>query len=367
MNLATSILFYTYLASAAVLVIYYLVFFSKLLKRKDESPRKSEPISVVIAARNEGENLKENLPKILEQDYPNFEVVVINDSSFDITETVIYDLQLQYPHLKMTNIEESQKTFSGKKLPLTLGFKKAEHNNLLLTDADCYPLSNQWLKRMSSGYDKDFVIGYSPYRKSKGILNQLIRLDNTFSGQMYISMALSGQAYMGVGRNLGYKKDWFFQQGGFRSQYHIPSGDDDLLVNKFVKKDNYSVVLSEESMTETPTKKSLSEWYKQKRRHLSTSTHYKSKTKFLLGLYHSAQVLFYLCLILLMINKIALWWGLGAFATKTIIQLLISSKGFKKLKAGDLVALIPIYEPILLTLAGVVTLSLRFSKNIKWK
>jgi len=368
MNIATAILFYSFITSCVVLLFYYINFFLKLSK---ESQQKTEgnlpPISIVIAARNESKNLTKNIPIFLTQDYPDFEVVVVNDDSKDNTDEIMHAMMKEHDNLEVTHINSTQKTFSGKKLPLTLGIKKAKYERIIFTDADCFPKSNQWLKTMARSYDKDFVIGYSPYAKTKGLLNSIIRFDAVQIGLQYLSFAKAGLPYMGVGRNLGYRKEKFFSVGGFRSQYHIPSGDDDLFVNQFIKKDNYRIEYDQASFIYSEPNRTWPGWWKQKRRHLSTANYYKFSTKFLLGTYHLAQIVFYLSLILLLVNHISIIVVLSLFLGKTIIQLLISSRAFPKLEGRDLVALIPIYEPVLLILGILVTVSLRFSKNIKWK
>jgi len=368
MNIATAILFYSFVCSCVVLITYYLYFFIRIGRTKKSGYTDAlPPISVVISARNEGANLAKNIPLILEQDYPEFEVVVVNDDSSDNTDDIIHKLMNNHSNLEITHINSTQKTFSGKKLPLTLGIKKAKYDRLIFTDADCYPESKSWLKEMASAYDREFVIGYSPYAKSKGLLNKIIRYDATQIGILYLSFAMAGKPYMGVGRNLGYSKTKFFEVGGFRTQYHIPSGDDDLFVNQFVKKDNYRVIFTKDSFMTSFPNSTWKGWWKQKRRHLSTANNYKLGSKLLLGIYHTAQIIFFISLILLLVNQISLKVVLSLFLGKTIIQLLISSPAYSKLKGRDLLALSPIYEPILLIFGILVTVSLRFSKNIKWK
>jgi cellulose synthase/poly-beta-1,6-N-acetylglucosamine synthase-like glycosyltransferase len=368
MNIATAILFYSFVASTAILVFYYLFFFLRLKKKSPVGQtNNSGGISVIISSKNDSDNLEKNLPFILEQNYDNFEVIVVNDGADEQTDQVLFELKQNHPNLHVTHITDSQKTYSGKKLPLTLGIKKAANTQLILTDADCCPKSKNWLRSISDHFNKDIVIGYSPYTKEKGLLNMLIRYDATQIGQQYLSFAMAGFPYMGVGRNLGYNKDFFFKVGGFRNQYHIPAGDDDLFVNKFITKNNFSVVTIEDSFMYSEPSKNWRMWWKQKRRHLSTANNYKLETKMLLGFYHLSQITFYLSLILLLVNRIALPIVLGIYFGKTIIQLLISSSGFKKLKGSDLLALSPIYEPLLLLMSILVTFSLRFSNKIKWR
>ncbi len=198
----------------------------------------TEPVSVIICARNEDENLTEFLPKILTQEYPEFEVIVVNDCSWDNTETVIDEFARIFPNLKKISIKEDENYKHGKKFAVLVGIKGAKYENLVFTDADCYPSSNTWLKEMASGFTskKEILLGYGAYIKTHGFLNKLIRFDTFTIALRYLSAGMKGKAYMGVGRNLGYKKSLFFKHKGFSSHYHINSGDDDLFVNEAATK-----------------------------------------------------------------------------------------------------------------------------------
>ncbi len=224
--------------------LYFSLFVHLKLARikVEEIPEKaSEPISVIICARNEAKNLLQNLPLILEQNYPDFEVVVVNDRSWDGTKEVLDDFAKNYNNLKIVTVGEGAKFIAGKKFAATMGIKAAAHNWLVFTDADCYPASNNWLMDMQPPDDdaKEIVLGYSPYLKKDGLLNALIRFETFFTAVNYLSFALKGMPYMGVGRNMAYKKSLFFENKGFAAHMHIPSGDDDLFVNANANKQKH--------------------------------------------------------------------------------------------------------------------------------
>ncbi|MGZ4038382.1 MAG: glycosyltransferase, partial [Bacteroidia bacterium] len=227
-----------------------------------------QPVSVIICARNEDENLTEYLPKVLTQDYPEFEVLVVNDCSWDNTETVIDEFAKIFPNLKKVNIKEDAYYKHGKKFAVMVGIKGAKYENLVFTDADCVPVSDQWLKEMASGFSgtKEIVLGYGAYTKQPGFLNTLIRFDTFTIALQYLTAAIKGKAYMGVGRNLGYKKSLFFKHKGFSSHYHITSGDDDLFVNEAATPDNTNVCLSHDAITYSKAKTSFADWRRQKQR-----------------------------------------------------------------------------------------------------
>jgi biofilm PGA synthesis N-glycosyltransferase PgaC len=246
-----------------------------------------QPVSVVICARNEEKNLMENIPAIMDQDHPNFELVVVNDSSWDDTEAILKALQIRYPTIRVVNLDEEKQNMQGKKFALTLGIKAAKHDLILLTDADCVPQSPSWIREMTSRMSdhRQLVLGFSPYKKYPGWLNKIIRFDTLMIGSHYLGFANAGQPYMGVGRNLAYNKELFFKVGGFKSHYSIASGDDDLFVNQVANANNTIVHSAPESQTISEPKKNWSDWFTQKRRHFTTIPFYKASNRRMLALW----------------------------------------------------------------------------------
>ena len=215
-----------------------LAFFKK--NKYDNTSPSFEPVSVIVCARDAYEYLVDLVPKILSQDYPEFELVIVNDCSVDETTEYLKELKRAHPEVNIVTLTQSLNFFHGKKFPLSMGIKSARHELLLLTDADCLPQNDQWIKGMVSAYRKntEVVIGYGPYFKRKGLLNKLIRFDTLYTAIQYLSMALANMPYMGVGRNLSYRKSTFFKNKGFTSHYNIPSGDDDIFISQVANKRN---------------------------------------------------------------------------------------------------------------------------------
>jgi cellulose synthase/poly-beta-1,6-N-acetylglucosamine synthase-like glycosyltransferase len=267
---------------ALILQLSLLLFrFLKAGSHKNVAQGTSQPVSVIIAARNEEKNLLENVPKIMAQQHPNFEVIIVNDSSWDDTADVLKALSLSYPKLHVIHIDEEKQNMQGKKFAITLGIKAAKHDIVLLTDADCEPASEHWISAMTDHLSgqKQLSLGFSPYSYQEGWLNRIIRFDTLMIGCQYIGFARSGMPYMGVGRNLAYHKDLFFKIGGFKSHYSIASGDDDLFVNQVANAANTIAITSPESQTISSPKETWSAWFTQKRRHFSTSGLYKNSHK----------------------------------------------------------------------------------------
>ena len=322
---------------ALMLLVYYFGVFGKLAfyKPQPNYRNNTEPVSIIIAARNEMDNLERNLIPILEQDYPDFEVVVVNDCSWDGSQAWLEELQKTQPRLKVSQLIEQEKYPTGKKFALTIGIKAAKYDQLLFTDADCEPTSNQWLRLMQSQFTpgKDIVLGFSPYRKQPGFLNRFIRFETLITAQFYLSMALMGKPFMGVGRNLAYRKELFFKHKGFASHQHIMSGDDDLFVNEAATSTNTAIQIDPAAFVFTDAKKTFSSWSNQKSRHMSTGKFYKTSHKRMLGAYYAAMMLFYALVAANLLVNIYAWpFVVGIFAVKFISQTIVFYLSGKKLK-----------------------------------
>lgn len=324
----------------AVQLFYYLYFFRRLAFYK--APVKSEsqeyPVTVIVCARDEAHNLVKNLPGVLVQQYrTTHEVIVVNDNSTDDSKFLLDEFNKSFKNLLHLHLTQEAKLIPGKKFPLSMGIKTAKYEVVLLTDADCVPASEHWMQKMQEGFSNsiDIVLGYGAYYKRPGLLNKIIRFETFHSALQYLSYALAGQTYMGVGRNLSYKKDLFFRNKGFSSINHIPSGDDDLFINMVAKKNNTAIVIDPEAHTMSEPEKDWNSWLNQKYRHYTTAKFYKPKHKFLLGLYSLSHMGVYVMLVPAMIFYN--WWlPLCILAIKYLVQGIIWNKTSKKLNEADL-------------------------------
>jgi glycosyltransferase involved in cell wall biosynthesis len=322
-----------------VQVAYYLFGFIRVaLYKLKPHPVNYPPVSVIICARNEEENLKRFLPAVLQQEYPDFEVIVVNDCSYDGSQDILEHFARSHRNLVIREIKEVEGREHGKKFALTIGIKAAKHETLLLTDADCLPTSADWITHMLNGYGEgvELVLGYGKYAKKPGLLNQFIRFDAFFIAVTYLSRALGKRAYMGVGRNLSYTKSLFFSVRGFASHMHIWSGDDDLFVNEVATPSNVSVVIDKGAFTESEPKSSWKSWFLQKKRHHSTARYYKESHKLYLVLYPITWYLFYATIISGLILQYNVVLLLGGFMLRSLIQLVILQLAANKLHEKDL-------------------------------
>jgi len=335
-------IFYLFCFITLIQLFYLWFFFRRVSFFKSPQKEKSQqhPVSIIVCARDEAASLAKNLPGVLVQTYPStHETVIVNHNSQDETRYLLEELKKTFKDLRIVNLEQEAKGIPGKKYPLSMGIKEARHEILLLTDADCVPASEFWLQKMQDAYDEgiEVAIGYGAYYKSPGLLNKIIRFETFHSGIQYLSYALAGIPYMGVGRNLSYKKDIFLRNKGFSSLNHVAGGDDDLFINKVANAGNTRVVIDPEAFTLSEPKKSFRDWSRQKNRHYSTGRYYKPLHKFLLGLYAGSYFLFYP----LFIACVLLYdWRLACavFLLRLISQGYIYYKAMAKLNEKDLFA-----------------------------
>ena len=334
------ILFYLFVAVTIVQVFYYLCFFCRVAFYKSKPKNKSQqhPVSVIICARDEDENLARNLPGVLVQSYRStYEVVAVNDNSLDDSKYILQELKKTFKKLNVVELTHEAVHISGKKYPLSVGIREAKHEVLLLTDADCVPASEHWIEKMQDGYGEhiEIVLGYGAYHKRKGLLNKLIRFETFHTALQYLSYALAGMPYMGVGRNLSYKKNLFLRNKGFSSINHVPSGDDDLFINKAATAKNTAVVIDPDAITRSIPKTTWASWLQQKSRHYTTAKFYKAKHKFLLGLYFGTQFIFYP-----LVTAAAIFYDwrlvLPIFGIRFLLQGFVLYKSMKKMGEKDL-------------------------------
>lgn len=354
--------------------LYYVLFVHLKLARVsvEEVPFSArKPISVIVCARNEIVNLEKYLPSLFSQNYPEFEVVVVNDRSWDGTEDFLEALEKQHRNIKVVKILDNDKFITGKKFAVTMGIKAAKYDWLVFTDADCMPASDNWLMDMQQPADEqtEIILGYSPYMKKRSLLNALIRFETFFTAVNYLSFALKGMPYMGVGRNMAYKKSLFFKNKGFAAHMHIPSGDDDLFVNAHANSYNTEIRIHPDSHVWSEPNKNWAGYLRQKKRHFGAGKFYKPKHKFILSLQIISQFLFYAFFAACMfLSREAQYVALGILGLSIAIRCFIYPKLLKRLNYGDLRWWFPILDILLflfLTLNGF--LSMFGKKNVKWK
>ncbi|MCH8555570.1 MAG: glycosyltransferase [Schleiferiaceae bacterium] len=340
-----------------VQLLYHFVFMGFAFKKvKTTPPKATHPVSVVVCGRNEAANFSEIIPQLMEQTYPNFEVVAVNDQSIDTSEKVLEQLKYQYgDRLKVVNVQENDRFFNGKKFGLTLGIKAASHEHLIFTDADCRPATANWLQWMASGFGshKPLVLGFGAYNRTRSFLNMIIRFETMQTAIQYFSWANVGLPYMGVGRNLGYHRKLFYEAKGFVKHMHLPYGDDDLFVNQVAHSKNTNIVFHKDSHTLSEPQENFKNWFFQKRRHLAAGKFYKKQHTFLLGCYAMTTLGFYAVLACGLVLSPQFWQELLVLAgLRYVFSYLVMALSGRHLGGYDLLLLLPVLELSLLVMTA---------------
>lgn len=282
-------------------LVYLLMIFGrtawfKSFNKSSKNQNPEEGVTVLVAAHNEFQNLKVLIPKLFEQDYPKFDVMIVNDKSTDRTKRLLEEMMEIYPKLRSVTIKYTPKHVTSKKFALTLGIKVAKNDVILLTDADCMPSSDQWIRKMTSPVreeGKTFALGYSGYEVKSTLLNKWIQFETILTALFYFSFGLWNAPFMGVGRNLCYRKSFFMEAKGFKGLWHLEGGDDDLFVNQYATGRNTSIVLDPEANTTSIPKETWKEYLVQKKRHLHAGQYYRSEDKRKIGLFPLSHGLFW--------------------------------------------------------------------------
>ena len=369
------IIYCVFVLASLIQLAFWMGLFSKLAfypsrskKQTYDATRSLPPVSIIICAKNEAANLLKNLPFVIGQTYPMFEVIVVNDNSDDDTERILLDFSAKTNYFRIVNNNNNTDWQLGKKYALSKGIRAAQYDLLLLTDADCRPDSQKWLYHMQSAMHEniEIVLGYGPYEKRLSWLNKFIRFETVYTAIQYFSFALSRTPYMGVGRNLMYKRKLFDQADGFKTHQHVASGDDDLFISAVATSENVNVMLNQQSFTYSEPKDSWSSYFRQKRRHLTTSTLYKPTHQFLLGLLSASHFLHYTAGIVLIL-KFSTIFVLFIYVVRLFVVLLVYRATLKQLRESDLLLWIPVLDVAILLYYAIIAPTLLFGKTKTWK
>lgn len=327
--------------------IYYFCLYNRIHARTRDVKRgdahftqELPPISVIIYAREESENLRRNLSAVLEQDYPQFEVVVINDGGTDESEDYLTLLEDKYPHLYHSFVPDSSRYISRKKLAITLGIKASKYDWLVFTNANCLPQSNQWLRLLARNFTSrtQVVLGYSGYERGKGWLHKRVSFDNLFTSMRYLGFALAGSPYMGIGRNLAYRKELFYQHKGFSAHLNLQRGDDDLFINHVATPENTRVETDADSIIRIQPVLRTKDWKEEKISYAATGRLYHGAQRWLASLETLTRLAFYGAWIAtLVVGILHFHWlvagiALLAFLLRFALQAFIINKTAKDLE-----------------------------------
>ena len=365
------------LATLIYLCLYYGLFYMRvgLYRPKTDGQDTTPPVSVVLTARNDAAWLKENLVYLLEQDYPNFEVVVVNYLSSDDTEFVLKLLHDYYPHLKIVPFKEDVNLFQGKKYPLSIGIKSAKNDILLLADPNCTPKNLHWLRGMVRGYQQadsskskvEIVLGYCGMKRTKTLLGCLQQYDALSYGAQYLGSALLGYPYTGSGRNLSYRRSFFFKQGAFIRHYDVADGSDDLFVYQNANKKNTVVCIDDDACLTVEPKKHFYQWHDERRHRVATRNRHSFANRLSESLPSWANLLFYAAAVLLILRGLLPWLVVAGVAVlKWAWQIVCFSRLTKRFDGGYVHFAAPLFE-IYFIIANTILILLPLPNNRKFK
>lgn len=358
-----------FILSAIVQAVYILFIFSRLWVYKDSTPSKEQPkVSIVVCARNEKDNLTNLIPRLLAQNYPDFEVIIISDRSVDGTRDFVEKHYFEDLRFRFIEIEVLPDGWNGKKFALKQGINTAQGELILLTDADCLPASDLWVKNMVEQFTSEvsLVLGYSPYSKENTFLNKIIRFETVYTAMQYFSLSLSGMTYMGVGRNLAYRKQTLAQAKALDTYRNLQGGDDDLTVQEVAPYSRTAIVIKESSQTLSIPKKTYKQWFLQKLRHLSAGKFYSSKSKLILGIFVMANLGFYASFLLLVYLKSIHQIIIIVFILRTLLIISNFVLITRKLKDSLAWYWFPILDFFYYLNYLLVGVSALFSRKVKW-
>ncbi len=354
-----------------VISLYYVLFFAVLNRGSKLYPDVKKVVdpalSVVICARNEGHNLLNYLPLIMKQEYGEFEVIVVDDQSADNTAEVLDSFVHTYPNLRVITIGTAEdKDLAGKKYALKKGIAEAKYGLIMVTDADCYPATDKWLQKMSAGVGEEeiIVLGHSPFVKVPGFLNLLQRYENSMTMLQYMSYAVQGWPYMGVGRNMLFSKS-LFDKWDIRPYANTKTGDDDFFVKDMATAKRVKVCLSRKSFVYTNAPATWGNWMMQKHRHSTAGLKYSLRTKFLLGTFISSQLFFLLAIVAL--SVMGQWRVLAVFPILHLLQAVCSVRVFNKIHAMDVFVWKPLLDIAYTMYIAALSLLLLIKRTEVWK
>ena len=319
------------ISTLLIQLFYWWIVFKPLAQYSNTKTTTNEAVTILVCAKNEADNLEKNIPSWLSQSHEPCETLIVDDFSGIKTRHLIEKMRQKERYLLYYKVKSNK---VGKKQALIEGLSNCRHNYVVFTDADCYPASPEWISYMMSTSKEqvaDIVLGYSPYTQTdKTLLNDWIQYETWYTGITYLGFALKGWPYMGVGRNILYKRSILRED--IITKHELSAGDDDLTVNQLATKENTAICLHPKSHVFSIPKNNWRDYFQQKRRHLSTPNYYKSAHKLLLMGLSVSHILFFISVIYLLFTPLYLIAGF-TFLSRAIVVGSVARLLLKKLQS----------------------------------
>ena len=304
-------------------------------------------VSILIAARNEEENIARTIDAILNQNYPTsqLELIIVDDHSTDRTSEIVRSYGDR--GVKLLQLQVGDKLNSYKKYAITKAIEMASGEIIVTTDADCR-MGRNWIRTIMAYFDQNnsFLVS-SPvaYSEEKSKFEELQTLEFLYLIGLGAAGIGNGNPTTCNGANLAYRRDVFFEMGGFKGIDNLASGDDELFLHKVAEKyaDRIGFCKSREAIVYTDAKPDLASFISQRKRWASKSTKYKDKKVIVLGV---CIWLFNLALICSLLGFLLLlpalnWWLLTAFGLKMLVELLFMIPVLTFAKRSELLKYLP--------------------------
>jgi cellulose synthase/poly-beta-1,6-N-acetylglucosamine synthase-like glycosyltransferase len=365
-NILLLIVFVVMFVSFLIQLYYYLFIFSRigLRRRKKTSEHTDEPISVILCIRDESANLKEILPLLLEQNYPEYEVIVVNDNSRDDSENILGLTQAKYPHLQIRNLALNNYA-NSKSVILAVGIKAAKYNRIVMTDAACRPSTN-WLKSLSTGFDSDIVMSYTRYSAT----DKFVRVANYSESLFRLGYALNRRPYTASGENESFKKELFLEKG-FNPSLRKLEKVEQVFFNSVMNKKNTIVVLLPEAIVESKKSLSFNEWILESSGELFSRRLFRKEVRYIRSPEIISRILFYLSFVVAIImtaNEMRLWTlVVGVFLLRMIIQIIVFSLTQKTLGEKKLLLYTLVWDLYSIFAYLYIVLLIGHRKTIRYK
>jgi glycosyltransferase involved in cell wall biosynthesis len=366
-----NIIFYVFAAITVIQIAWYLGILGKFafIKQQTITPKKI-PVSVIVCIKNNIEAVQRLIPALAEQQYPDFEIVLVDNASQDETIDILEAFEKQYHNVKLVKVENNEAFWANKKYALTLGIKAASKDYLLFIDVNCMPASNEWIASMASQFtlSKTIILGYSAFAKKKNsFLNKLIRFDGLMAATQYFAWMRAGRPFTGNGRNLAYKKDEFFNRNGYINHIKIRTGEDALFINEAATKKNTAICYTPQSITFRESKKTFKQWVRDKRKRAYAAHFFKSFDKLQLNTFYMLQILFIVLAITLAILQYNWMFLVPVIVVRYIVAWVTLAQSAKRLNEKDAVYWYPVMEIMVIFTQLYAYIANLFSKPVHWK
>ena len=349
-----------------VQLVYLAALTIKILNYRHPQTHLFHSVSIIIASRNEAENLPRLITMLLNQEHPDFEIIIANDRSEDGSTELLDELARQHAQLKIIHINKLPGQWTGKKYALYKAIQQASNDILLFTDADCLPRSNQWIQQMTGGECNDIRIGYSPYKTKGHLLGMLIHFETLMTAWQYLGWALWKWPYMAVGRNMAIRKE-VYDLNFLNKIKHLEGGDDDLMLAHLAKQHKVAVNFQKEAQTFSFPEKNWCNYFKQKTRHLSAGKHYRQKEKTVLSFYMLSYVMSWGLFVWLLANPSVPDHLILAFGIKSVAYYIMMYVVSRQFNNNFRIWALPLIDACYVCSVVIVTVRLLFSKKPVWK